>query len=131
MAIKLVTPVCNRLPVPCKLPRSGGGPERAADLVARYGGEEFALIGPCTDPTGAIHVAQVIRSQVRNCAIAHRSSPVSQYVTLSLGVATIKPTSDTEPPMLIAAADRALYQAKASGRDRLFFNDSLIANCKL
>jgi len=102
---------------------------RASDLVARYGGEEFALILPHTDASGAIHVAEVIREDLRNCAIAHRSSPVSQYVTLSLGVATIKPTSDTEPPILIAAADRALYQAKATGRDRLFFDDSLIANC--
>ncbi|MGK7901194.1 MAG: diguanylate cyclase [Hormoscilla sp.] len=96
---------------------------RASDLVARYGGEEFALILPNTDASGAIHVAEEIRSHVKKCAIAHSSSPVSPYVTLSLGVATITPKSDTEPATLIAAADRALYQAKATGRDRVFFNE--------
>ena len=99
---------------------------RAADLVARYGGEEFALILPHTDAPGAMHVAQVIREHLKNCAIAHSASPGGPYVTLSLGLATIKPTPDTSPAILIAAADRALYQAKAAGRDRVFFNDSLI-----
>lgn len=95
---------------------------RPADLVARYGGEEFALILPRTDAEGAVHVARRIRDRVRTCKIAHTSSLVSQYVTLSLGVASTVPTPDTSPAMLIATADAALYEAKKQGRDRPIFH---------
>jgi diguanylate cyclase (GGDEF)-like protein/PAS domain S-box-containing protein len=92
--------------------------KRPSDLVARYGGEEFAVIVPNTNTTGGLIVAQAIREGVRELAIPHRASLVSQYVTLSLGIATAVPTLDASPFQLIAAADRALYQAKAEGRDR-------------
>ncbi len=92
--------------------------KRPADLVARYGGEEFALILPNTDAMGAVSVAESVRKAVQGLEIAHANSPVSQYVTLSLGVATLVPTPDTSPEQLITTADQALYQAKAEGRDR-------------
>jgi diguanylate cyclase (GGDEF)-like protein len=74
---------------------------RPADLAARYGGEEFALILPNTDFKGAIHVAQCIQSAVADLQIPHRSSQVSEFVTLSI----------------ITTADKALYAAKGKGRN--------------
>ncbi|MBK1988654.1 diguanylate cyclase [Sphaerospermopsis aphanizomenoides BCCUSP55] len=91
--------------------------QRPADLLARYGGEEFVLILPYTDTEGAIHIAQSIRYQITNMAIPHVSSQVSQYVTLSLGIATLIPDSQCSPQCLISQADQALYQAKQAGRN--------------
>ena len=91
---------------------------RTTDLVARYGGEEFSVILPNTDVEGSLSVAQRIRDEVKNCAIAHSASLVSQYVTLSLGVASTIPDAISGPNQLIGAADAALYQAKQQGRDR-------------
>ncbi len=91
-----------------------------ADLVARYGGEEFAVILPNTTATDAAQIAEEMRRVVSALEIPHVQSAVSQHVTLSLGVACIYPTPDTSGTMLIAAADVALYQAKAAGRNRYF-----------
>lgn len=94
-----------------------GAVRRPADLVARYGGEEFAVILPNTTTAGALRVAQTIRDRLRQLKIPHVGSLVSQYVTLSMGIASIIPTPNTFPSELISAADEALYQAKAAGRD--------------
>ncbi|HEY9853620.1 MAG TPA: diguanylate cyclase [Leptolyngbyaceae cyanobacterium] len=92
--------------------------KRPADLVARYGGEEFAVILPNTPFAGAIHVAEQIRSQITDLRINHPQSLVSQYITLSLGVATTIPEDyQSSPDRLIGVADRSLYQAKARGRN--------------
>ncbi|MEH2459800.1 EAL domain-containing protein [Nostoc sp.] len=88
-----------------------------ADLVARYGGEEFAVILPNTDMEGAIVVARDIQTNLNALQIPHPHSHVSEFITLSLGVATIIPHSQLSPATLIAAADLGLYQAKAQGRN--------------
>ena len=93
--------------------------KRAADLVARYGGEEFVVVLPNTDIEGATCVAEMIAQQVRALQIVHAKSAVSEYVTLSLGVACCIPAPKSDPGVLIALADESLYQAKASGRDRV------------
>ncbi len=93
--------------------------KRPSDLVARYGGEEFAVILPNTPLQGAHHVAKEIQVAVRALGMAHVGSQVSKFVTLSIGIATVIPQSRFSPMSLVAAADRALYQAKLEGRDRI------------
>jgi len=93
---------------------------RAGDLVARYGGEEFAAVLPDTDVDGALTVAERMRCAVEGLALPHRASSVSPWITVSLGAAATIPdpsalSSHTE---LLQAADRALYAAKAAGRNR-------------
>ncbi|MEH2132670.1 MAG: EAL domain-containing protein [Nostoc sp.] len=88
-----------------------------ADLVARYGGEEFAVILPNTDIKRAIAIARDIQTNVSALHLPHPHSDVSEFITLSLGVATITPHSQLSPATLIAAADQGLYQAKAQGRN--------------
>lgn len=91
--------------------------KRPLDLVARYGGEEFAVILPNTSLEEAIAVARDIMTNVRALKMPHPHSQVSEFVTLSLGVATIPSHSQLSPATLIAAADQGLYQAKAQGRN--------------
>ena len=92
---------------------------RAGDLVARYGGEEFAVILPGTDAQGAVEVARKVQQAVRALGLEHKHSTATDIVTLSIGVASIVPTSDVRPEMLIESADRSLYGAKEAGRDRV------------
>lgn len=92
---------------------------RTGDLVARYGGEEFAIVLPNTNALGAVSVAENIRSAIKNLQIIHEASSVCPYVTISVGVSTIIPTQENDFQTLIHAADRALYQAKSQGRDRV------------
>lgn len=92
---------------------------RSSDLLARYGGEEFAVILPHTDAAGAIAVAESIQKAIRDLGIPHQQSDVSDIVTVSMGIATVIPSLGSSPDELVALADRALYDAKQQGRDRI------------
>jgi diguanylate cyclase (GGDEF)-like protein len=96
--------------------------KRPGDLAARYGGEEFAVVLPGTDYVGAFLVAEKIRRAVLQAEIAHSVSPEGA-VTVSVGVCATNGASQVRSEDLIGAADKALYVAKASGR-----NMSVIAN---
>jgi diguanylate cyclase (GGDEF)-like protein len=90
---------------------------RPADIAARYGGEEFAILLPETDVAGAIQIVRDMQAAVRKLAIRHEASPFG-VVTLSAGVASWSTGSPAETPAwLVEAADAALYEAKARGRD--------------
>lgn len=93
--------------------------QRPADLAARYGGEEFALVLPETPVGGAPHVGERCRAAIEKLAIPHEKSPVASHVTMSVGVATMTPSRHTGPQTLIERADKALYKAKQSGRNRV------------
>lgn len=89
------------------------------DLVARYGGEEFVLLLPGRTLDDAITQGEALRRAVAEEALVHPASLLAPHVTISVGVATLVPTSETSPEHLVAAADRALYAAKSGGRNRV------------
>jgi diguanylate cyclase (GGDEF)-like protein len=84
---------------------------RAGDCAARYGGEEFAVLLPGMSSTEAITVAETIRRKIQGWS----DDTVS---TVSIGIASMVPTSATDWPAFVNAADKALYAAKAAGRNR-------------
>jgi diguanylate cyclase (GGDEF)-like protein len=92
---------------------------RSADLAARYGGEEFIIALPNTTVDGALQVAREIQEAVRELKLPHANSPVSPFVTLSMGLAAVVPDAAQTYGQLIAAADQALYEAKKKGRNRI------------
>ncbi|MGV7206237.1 diguanylate cyclase [Oxalobacteraceae bacterium A2-2] len=91
---------------------------RANDLVARYGGEEFAVILPNQSLRGAAIVAERIRCRVEQLHLPNQGS-TRQVVTVSIGAATALAAPDTDPSLLVATADSALYRAKHMGRNRI------------
>jgi diguanylate cyclase (GGDEF)-like protein len=92
---------------------------RGVDTAARYGGEEFAIILPQAGHEGAKVVAERLRSR-----IARTEVPGVGYITASLGVATF-PNDASSRELLVTSADRALFLAKRSGRDKVCSTDEL------
>lgn len=87
---------------------------RASDVAGRYGGEEFLALLPGTDRAGALVIAEKLRVAIEGINVPG----VSRVVTASFGVAVL-PDEAGEPDELVRVADRALYTAKANGRNRV------------
>ncbi|WP_245948250.1 sensor domain-containing diguanylate cyclase [Paenibacillus sambharensis] len=87
--------------------------------VARYGGEEFVAVLDNTSAEAAMELAELVRTEVRSLQIPHAASPVSSFVTLSIGVAAVNASAEPVSEQLIYLADQALYAAKQAGRDRI------------
>jgi diguanylate cyclase (GGDEF)-like protein len=105
----------------------GAGSARAGDLVARIGGEEFAVLLPATDVTqGALLAAQLLRA-VSDLGIAHRNSDAGPVVTISIGLAQLDPGQVDQFDTLFDQADKALYQAKSTGRNRVVVHGQVLA----
>lgn len=96
---------------------------RRTDLLARYGGEEFAVLLPDTDAITGFHIAERIRLRAMGTPVFHERGTLR--LTVSIGLSTWQPDECTAilppqvPAALVASADRALYQAKDAGRNRV------------
>ncbi len=95
------------------------GATRARDVVARIGGEEMAVIMPEIDASGALVVAERMRAAVHAAGIVQGAAAKHKVVTISVGVAATTDPASTSPAEMVAAADRALYDAKDGGRNRV------------
>ena len=93
--------------------------KRPGALVARYGGEEFAVLLPRTDAAKALRCAGQLQDALAALALPHRFARASEQITASIGVATLTPAARMKPSDFIRCADRALYVAKAEGRNRV------------
>ena len=95
---------------------------RVGELVARYGGEEFIILLPNTVKQAAFEVAKHIQKMVLSLEIPHVTSSHG-IVTVSLGVASLQPSSQQLPVELVRLADAALYRAKLAGRNCVQLED--------
>lgn len=93
--------------------------QRPLDLIARYGGEEFAVVLPEMDEAHSREMAEAMRTRVESLGITHMHAKEKQHVTISVGVATLVSPQSADVHALIGAADRALYEAKRQGRNRV------------
>lgn len=95
---------------------------RAGEMVARYGGDEFAILLPGSDLAKASELGRRLSAAVRMLDITASAS--KPHIMISVGVASMSPAREADPidpgpTILVEAADRALYAAKASGRDQV------------
>ncbi|MCK0153931.1 GGDEF domain-containing protein [Alcanivorax sp. S6407] len=102
----------------------GGQVLRSSDFVARYGGEEFVALFHRTNREGLEKIAHRLIQSVDELQLPHEKSCCSDFVTLSIGIASLRPTADNCPETLIKLADEALYEAKKQGRHRFLFSDT-------
>jgi diguanylate cyclase (GGDEF)-like protein len=95
-----------------------GAEARRIDCVARYGGEEFVLLAAGTDAAGLVALAERIRARVESAGIANEASPLG-LVTVSGGGALLGGPLASDVRAVFELADRCLYQAKSTGRNRV------------
>jgi diguanylate cyclase (GGDEF)-like protein len=98
--------------------------KRPADLIAFYEEEKFAILLPNTDQNGAERVAEIIIDKLKELQIPHNYSSISDYVSLSMGVATGIPTQALPANILIDVAEKALEEALKQERKEAIFVDS-------
>lgn len=98
---------------------------RSIDLAARYGGEEFSIILPECNSNDAYTIAEKLRTTIEQSHFPDSLGTFTASITASIGIATYDPTATLHTPdseKIISLADKALYQAKEEGRNRIFAN---------
>jgi diguanylate cyclase (GGDEF)-like protein len=98
--------------------------KRPADLVARYGGSKIAILLPNTDGLGALQLANIVKEKIEDLKIIHAFSTIGEYLTLSMGIASAIPSQAMSAEVLIGAAERALFEAKEQGGNRIISDNS-------
>ena len=92
--------------------------KRSVDFVARLGGEEFVILLPNTDTEAAYKVAERVRKDIEETQIPLINGKTTN-ITISIGINTQIPTQNSSSELFIEGADKALYAAKNSGRNRV------------
>ncbi|MDY6482528.1 diguanylate cyclase [Acinetobacter faecalis] len=95
-----------------------------SEIAARYGGEEFLLVFPQTSREKVEEIANLILYSIKNLKIKHPDSPICTNITVSLGVVTTIPNPNDLLRDFIEEADKKLYGAKKSGRNRYQISQS-------
>ena len=96
--------------------------KRETDFVARFGGEEFVCVLPFIEKDEALGFAKTLVQSVEDMKISHPMGSHSKYVTISAGMAIAVPNDNNSYTQLLDEADKALYSAKESGRNRIVMN---------
>lgn len=97
--------------------------KRPLDIVARYGGEEFVVVCYNARRDFALSLSEQMCEKIESLNIPHSNSHVSGHVTLSIGAAVVIPDSDFSSEYLLETADKALYEAKRTGRNKVVIRD--------
>ena len=95
--------------------------KRQTDLVARYGGEEFVAVLPTTRKADALMIAEKLRRSILELRLSHPQSPITPFLTVSIGVGTVRKGECASAEEFVDSVDRALYAAKRAGRNRVAF----------
>ncbi|MDX1453286.1 MAG: diguanylate cyclase [Oleiphilaceae bacterium] len=98
--------------------------QRPSDSVARYGGEEFAVLLPNTSSHGACNIAEKMRKKIAEQGVVSEGQTIS--LSISIGVVTVTPGQHLLPISALQEADKALYEAKHQGRNRVVVSDAAI-----
>ncbi len=96
-----------------------GALRRPADMAARYGGEEFVVVLPNLKLEDSAKFGETIRAKIEALKMEHKQSDANPFITVSLGIASVVPSSISSYEELVGAADKALYSAKNKGRNRV------------